>query len=190
MTTKPKKCFRYIEMIILFATILSLGMTWSTAPIYSTPSPTTRTSAPVIDDISCDSMEHLNMHIHSHLDIFINGSSYPVPSDVGRIPDQCIYWMHTHDDKGVIHIESPEDRNFTLGEFFDIWGQNFSNSQIFDNRVEESDNGTLNVYVNGKKVSAGDDYTQIPIKAHHEIAIVYGTPPDSIPSTYAFPEGL
>ena len=98
--------------------------------------------------------------------------------------------MHTHDDNGVIHIESPEDRNFTLGEFFDIWGQNFSNSQIFDNRAEESDNGILNVYVNGKKVSAGSDYTRIPIKAHHEIAIVYGTPPDSIPSTYGFPEGL
>jgi hypothetical protein len=60
----------YIEMGILFATIVGLGMTWITAPIYSTPSPTTRTSGPVIDDISCDSMEHLNMHIHAHLDIF------------------------------------------------------------------------------------------------------------------------
>lgn len=67
MTTKPKKCFMYIEMGILFATIAGLGMTWSTAPIYSTPSPD---SAPVIDDISCDSMEHLNMHIHAHLDIY------------------------------------------------------------------------------------------------------------------------
>jgi hypothetical protein len=28
------------------------------------------------------------------------------------------------DDTGVIHIESPEDRNFTIGESFDIWGQN------------------------------------------------------------------
>ena len=51
MTTKPKKCFMYVEMRILFATIAGLGMTWSTAPIYSTPSPTTTTSAPVIDDI-------------------------------------------------------------------------------------------------------------------------------------------
>ncbi len=61
MTTKPKKCFVYIEMGILFATTVCLGEIWSTVPVYSTPSPTTRTSAPVINDISCDSMEHLDV---------------------------------------------------------------------------------------------------------------------------------
>ena len=102
----------------------------------------------------------------------------------------CIYWVHTHDQKGIIHIESPENRNFTLGEFFDIWGQNFSNNQIFDNIVEESDNNILSVYVNGKKISTGNDYRQITINAHDEIAIVYGKPPASIPSNYEFPEGM
>ena len=98
--------------------------------------------------------------------------------------------MHTHDDTGVIHIESPEDRNFTIGEFFDIWGQTFDNSQIFDNIAGENINNALNVYVNGKKVNAGTDFRQIPINAHDEITIVYGIPPDPIPSRYAFPEGL
>ncbi|MDQ3975193.1 MAG: hypothetical protein M3264_01575 [Thermoproteota archaeon] len=135
-------------------------------------------------------MEHFKMHIHAHLDIFINGETYPVPSNIGIIPNQCIYWMHTHDDTGVIHIESPEDRNFTIGEFFDIWGQTFDNSQIFDNIAGENINNALNVYVNGKKVNAGTDFRQIPINAHDKITIVYGMPPDPIPSRYAFPEGL
>ena len=53
-------------------------------------------------------MEHFSLHIHAHLDIFINGNPYAVPSEIGIIPNQCIYWMHTHDDSGIIHIESPQ----------------------------------------------------------------------------------
>jgi hypothetical protein len=135
-------------------------------------------------------MEHFITHIHAHLDIFISGKEFAIPSDIGIIPNKCIYWLHTHDDTGVIYIESPENRNFTLGEFFDIWRQKFSNSQIFDNTVGENGNNTLNVYVNGKNVTAGNDYRQIPINVHDEIAIIYGKSPDSIPSSYKFPEGL
>ena len=39
-------------------------------------------------------------------------------------------------------------------------------------------------------MTAASDYRQIPINAHDEIAIVYGKPPDSIPTSYKFPEGL
>lgn len=31
---------------------------------------------------------------------------------------------------------------------------------------------------------------QIPLGKHDEIAIVYGKPPESVPSRYHFPEGL
>jgi hypothetical protein len=178
-----------IGIATFVAALIGSGMMWSTS-VDSSASFTNERSTPVIDDISCDRMEHFKMHIHAHLDIFINGSAFTIPSDVGRIPDHCIYWVHTHDQKGIIHIESPENRNFTLGEFFDIWGQNFSNNQIFDNIVEESDNNILSVYVNGKKISTGNDYRQITINAHDEIAIVYGNPPASIPSNYEFPEGM
>jgi len=178
-----------IGIATFVAALIGSGMMWSTS-VDSSASFTNERSTPVIDDISCDRMEHFKMHIHAHLDIFINGSAFTIPSDVGRIPDHCIYWVHTHDQKGIIHIESPENRNFTLGEFFDIWGQNFSNNQIFDNIVEESDNNILSVYVNGKKISTRNDYRQITINAHDEIAIVYGNPPASIPSNYEFPEGM
>jgi hypothetical protein len=177
-----------IGITTFLAALIGLGSIWS-IPIDSLAPSANERSAPVIDDISCDRMEHFKMHIHAHLDIFINGSAFTIPSDVGRIPDQCIYWVHTHDQKGIIHIESPENRNFTLGEF-DIWEQNFSNNQIFDNIVEESEKNILSVYVNGKKRSTGNDYRQITINAHDEIAIVYGKPPASIPSNYEFPEGM
>jgi hypothetical protein len=174
---------------ILLVALVGLGMICVGSTVDSASS-TVRPRAPVIDDISCDIMEHLDMHIHAHLDIFIHGRIQTVPSDIGIIDNECIYWMHTHDDTGIIHIESPEKRNFTLGEFFDIWNQNFSSSQIFENIVDGSGNSTLNVYVNGSKISASSDYRQIPINAHDEIAIVFGKPPDSVPTAYKFEEGL
>jgi len=196
---KKSKKWTMIETKILITLSIGLGLAWIAAAALdsstqafssSSSSSSSSTNAPVINDISCDTMEHFKMHIHAHLDIFINGEAYPVTSNIGIIPDQCIYWLHTHDDTGVIHIESPEERIFTLGEFFDIWGEKFSNTGIFDNTIEEGDNNALNVYVNGKQVNSGTDFRQIPIKAHDEIAIIYGELPDSIPSSYKFQEGL
>jgi hypothetical protein len=149
-------------------------------------------SSLTIDGIQCAKQEYSNIHIHMHLDIFINDKEFIVPSDIGFVPSNCLYWMHTHDDTGVIHIESPENRTFTLGQFFHIWGETFSNNQIFDNIVGNNDNSsnTLNVYVNGKKMVSGIDYRQIPLNEYDEIAIVYGKLPEYIPSTYEFHEGL
>jgi hypothetical protein len=48
----------------------------------------------------------------------------------------------------------------------------------------------LNIFINGKKVDFKTDYKQIPLNEHDEIAIIYGKPPNSIPSNYEFPEGL
>lgn len=154
------------------------------------PSFASSSSSLTIDGIRCDKNEHFVSHIHMHLDIFINGEKSVVPSNIGIIPNNCIYWMHTHDDTGVIHVESPDNRIFTLGQFFHIWGEKLSNNQIFDNMIGDKDNNTLNVYVNGKKIDSKTDYEQIPLNEHNEIAIVYGKPPNSIPSNYEFPEGL
>jgi hypothetical protein len=147
-------------------------------------------SSLTIDGITCDRKEHFVSHIHTHLNIFMNGKEFVVPSNFGIIPDNCIYWLHTHDDTGVIHIESPDDRTFTLGQFFQIWGETFNNNQIFDKLVDNNTNNTLNVFVNGKKVDSKTDYRQIPLNGHDEIVIIYGKPPNSIPSNYKFPEGL
>src|SRR5581483_8345176 len=63
------------------------------------------------------------LHIHQHLDLFIDGQSVPVPSGIGIQEAQgFISPIHTHDLSGIIHVESPFAADFTLGQFFDIWG--------------------------------------------------------------------
>jgi hypothetical protein len=144
-------------------------------------------AALTIDGIGCNPMEHTVFHVHAHLDIIINDVYFLVPSQVG-IPSNCFYWLHTHDESGIVHIEAPMHRDFTLGQFFDIWNKKLSNDQIF-NYVANANN-PLTVYVNGTKVQDGTNYRDIKLNAHDEIAIVYGTPPSTIPSSYKFPQGI
>ena len=181
---RDKKIKRLIVIGIVAALAIGIGLAVVSSKVISGAS-----AAPPIDNIPCNSMEQLTFHIHAHLDIFINGQPYTIPSQTG-IPanGNCFYWMHTHDNSGIIHIEAPKNMNFTLGNFFDIWNKKFNNSQIFDNIV--NGNNTLSVYVNGHKVAASN-YRDIKLNSHDEVAIVYGSkPPKNVPSTYNFAEGL
>jgi hypothetical protein len=101
-------------MSVLFAIFVGVGILLTTMAPHTLLASTSSSSLG-IDNIKCEVIEHLTFHIHAHLDIFINGKPYIVPSQIGIVPNKCLYWMHTHDDTGVIHIESPENRNFTLG---------------------------------------------------------------------------
>ena len=38
--------------------------------------------------------------------------------------------LHTHDSSGTIHVESTEYRNYTLGQFLNIWGKPLEGSKV------------------------------------------------------------
>jgi len=74
------------------------------------------------------------LHIHPQLGITFDGQPLTVPSQIGI--DQSLWKdhsldqfgmqgmapLHTHDASGTIHVESNVNRNYTLGEFLNIWG--------------------------------------------------------------------
>jgi uncharacterized C2H2 Zn-finger protein len=155
-----------------------------------------KVSSLTIDGIQCNPSEQLLFHVHAHLDININGQYYLVPAQIG-IANACYFWLHTHDVSGIIHIESPVNKDFTLGQFFDIWSKTFNNGQIkFDNHqifnYVASSSHPLNVYVNGTKVPSTLNYRDIKLHAHDEIAIIYGNVDNKsgLPTTYQFPAGM
>ena len=137
-----------------------------------------------VDGIQCESMEGSLFHIHVKLDIFINGQNFTLPALIG-ITDNCLYWMHTHDESGIIHIEAPIKKTFTLGQFFDIWKQRLSDNQVL-NYTADSNKHPLNVYVNGTKVPNGTEFRNINLHTHDVIAIVYGKSPNIIPAKADF----
>ena len=136
------------------------------------------TGAPV-DGVSCATSEQTAYHIHAHLAIFVNGRPSPVPADIG-IPGQCLYWLHTHDTTGVIHVESPAARVYTLGTFFDIWGRPLSAGQV------GSATGTVTAFVNGKRYPG--DPRSIRLQPHTVIQLDVGTV--VAPRPYTFSPGL
>jgi hypothetical protein len=97
-----------------------------------------------VDDIRCEGAEQVLFHIHAHLSVFVNGAARQIPYGIG-IPDaqisqtpagpyvgagSCFYWLHTHAADGIIHIESPVARTYTLGNFFDVWGQRLGQDAV------------------------------------------------------------
>lgn len=126
-----------------------------------------------IDGIRCDASEGAVEHIHSHLQLFDRGRLAGVPGQVG-IPQGagCLYWVHTHSDDGIIHIESPVIRTFTLGQFFDIWDTTLSRTQAGGIRARHGQ--TLRVTVNGRRWTG--DPRSIPLRDREEIVIQNGPP--------------
>ncbi|HEY7228567.1 MAG TPA: hypothetical protein VH481_10630 [Nitrososphaeraceae archaeon] len=173
---------KHFQIIILVLLEAILYICLSFSAVHDWSDDVSYAQYPDISGIKCDKEEHFNFHYHAHLTIFVNGLSYLVPAGIGIRPPDCIYWLHTHDISGIIHIESPENKSFSLGQFFDIWGKKFNNTQIFDFTVNE--NKTLVVYVNGTAVK-DSQYRDIRIVNHEDITIVYGIPPAEI-SFYEF----
>jgi hypothetical protein len=190
---KPFQFSNLRLVIIVFIALIAIG---TSAGIYLATAQKPYLTTPLtIDGIECNAAEQLLFHIHAHLDIIINGQYFLVPAQIGIIPDKCFYWLHTHDIIGIIHIESPVNRDFTLGQFFDIWNKKFTNDQIKFNNNQifnyvANGNNPLSVYINGTKVPNEANYREIKLHAHDEIAIVYGNAPSAIPSRYDFPQGF
>jgi hypothetical protein len=90
-------------------------------------------------------------------------------------------WLHTHAGDGIIHIESPVQRTYTLGEFFDIWGQPLTRRRVGPAR------GAVTALFDGH-VFTGNPRA-VPLLSHSQIELEVGRPlvaPDEI----AFPRGL
>src|SRR5437879_1481721 len=134
-----------------------------------------------IDGIACETKEYSIFHVHTHLDIFVDGHPLTVPAGIGIEDNKCLYWLHTHQPDGIIHIESPQTRNFTLGQFFDMWKSSSSGG------VPPTNEEPI-IHVNGDLVAT--KLNETPLNAHDEIVLVYGNPPPNIPTFYQFPEGL
>ena len=129
------------------------------------------------------------LHIHQHVEIFIDGKPVEVPASIGiDRANGFISDIHTHEADAVIHIEAPKIRTFTLGQFFDVWGVVFT-SQRIGGYIQQGEK-MLKVFVNGKLYSG--DFRQLVLESHQEIVVAYGTEkelPNPIPSKYIFSEG-
>ena len=189
-----------LTLVIVAAVITATLLSSNTAPGRKAPPTALLTGLSsmaqgrTVDGVGCETSEQTAYHIHAHLAIFVSGSQRLIPAGVG-IPGgtptpqpggpfvgggTCLYWLHTHDQSGVIHIESPAPKLYTLGNFFDVWGQPLTASQVGPAR------GPVTAYVNGHQYHGNPQ--SIVLHAHTVIQLDIGT--TAAPRHYVFPAGL
>jgi hypothetical protein len=130
------------------------------------------TSRP-IDGIDCDFANSAAYHVHAHLTFVVDGRvAYP-PANIGfRYLHLCLYWLHTHDASGIIHIEAPHPIAPTLKTFFDIWGQSLSRHLAWQYHVQQGE--VMRLYV-GRRLFAGNP-AMIRLYNHTPVTIEIGPP--------------
>ena len=159
--------------------------------------------------IPCDHLEHTQIHYHAALQIIYHGVPTNLRDNTGIVLDSsgqnvtCYYWLHVHaQDKNVIHIESPANQTFTLGQFFEVWSawnkQNGYGAVKLDGTHVA--NFTLGpedkevVYIDLGDGKGPQAYTGDPraiVLKSHEVVTIEITPPDvNPPPTFTFPSGL
>jgi len=130
------------------------------------------------------------LHIHEHLDIYVDGRHVRVPAGIGIDESEgFLSPLHTHDETGIIHVESPAVHTFTLGQFFAVWGVRLT-PRCLGGYCQAGPN-RLRVYTDGRLVSG--DPRLVVLTPHEEIVVAYGTRaqrPRAIPASYPFPAGL
>jgi hypothetical protein len=129
------------------------------------------------------------LHIHEHLDVYVDGRRVTVPAGIGiDAADGFISPLHPHDESGVVHVESPTVRTFTLAQFFGVWGVRLTPRCL--GGYCTAGGKRVWIFVDGRRVH---DPGRVALREHQEIAVAYGTRarlPVTIPSGYTFPYGL
>jgi hypothetical protein len=148
-----------------------------------------------VNGVQSNDNEQVLFHVHAHLAIYVNGKQKLLPYGVGIVPPYQLqtssdgpfvvggskfYWLHTHDETGIIHIESPVQRTFTLGDFFAEWRQPLSATQVGPNK------GKVTAYLNGKPFTGNP--ASLPLNAHGVLQLDVGTVVP--PKPYTFAQGL
>jgi hypothetical protein len=115
-------------------------------------------------------------HIHAILRIYVNGLLRPLPANIGLDQARGLESsLHTHDSTGIIHMEAPHPFNYTLGDFFAVWGVKLGPAQVGGLKRLGGDH--LHFYLNGKPLT---NPAALVLHRYDSIVIGYG-PVNSFP---------
>jgi len=172
----------------------------SGAPPWPAPAdPIARTKAA---GLKPEPKEFFAVHSHAHLDVFVNGAPVEVPAGIGiditdpgvqhfedpvgyggieLCDNPCISPLHTHDATGVLHTEAPANETNSLGEFFVEWDVRLDEACVGGFCEPEA---PIAVFVDGEPYDG--DPADVALADQTEIAIVIGSFPSVVPSSYDF----
>lgn len=126
--------------------------------------------------------EGVAQHLHVPVFVHVQGAPVEVPANVGVATD-AVSPIHTHDAQGTVHVESAEVQDFTLGQFFDVWGVRLTD-ECLGGSCATGDAG-VRVYSGGEEV--GGDPRNVILEDTKAVVVTFGTPddlPDPMPTGF------
>jgi hypothetical protein len=166
------------------------------------PAPANAMDLTVAAGLVPETVEHLEFHVHAHLDVFLDGEPVLVPAGIGiNIADPnvkvftesdgsfsyggieapcstpCISPLHTHWEVGTLHTESATPEPNTLGQFFVEWNVELSQTCVGEHCAPDKE---IAFYVNTEPYTG--DPNDIELADQTLITIVIGTPPAELPT--------
>lgn len=142
---------------------------------------TTPANGATRDGLACTSSEGTVEHYHAYLAIYANGQQVQVTPGAGIVDNAanpCLYPLHVHPgDDNIVHIESPTQTTYTLGQFFDIWGQPISKTQAMSYKADASHQLVYEVIdTTGHATTYTGDPWNIQLAPHETIYVLYNSP--------------
>lgn len=194
-----------VPILIILVIVLSVAVIGHN----NTPTTTKGGLAPAhgqtVDGMDCLPSEGGLIHNHAYLEIYVDGKGVTVPPGLGIVYPQgtgvsalasdglksCLYPLHVHDQEpNIIHIESPVQKSYFLGEVFDLWGQQLTSTQVMAHKADATNKLVFEVFdASGKMTTVTTDPRQIELTAHETVAILYNSPNVS-PKPYTDWNGL
>jgi hypothetical protein len=136
-----------LGVLILAGQVLLIGQLFGNSSAPRSASTSTGTTR-----IQCSPVESLATHYHVALRIQRNGHTEVLPARTG-INALCHYWIHVHDNSGIVHVEAPaqyQDHAFLLADAFSVARIRLDANHLGTATFSA---GTVAVYVDGARWS-------------------------------------
>ena len=121
------------------------------------------------------------LDLHVQLTVEVDGEEVEVPNGIGlngqevaggRMITGFVSAIHTHDASGLVHVHSPDERPYTLGQVFDVWGVRLTERCV--GGYCAGGGKVLTLLDDGEEVDG--DPRQLPLGNGQRITVRYGEP--------------
>jgi hypothetical protein len=165
-----------------------------TSAITAINGPTSTAQGQPIDGLTCGAEMATALHYHVYFEMYANGQQINIPANTGIVQTAqgtCLYPLHVHpENANIIHIESPVQRAFTLGQVFDIWTQPLSQTQVLSYRADSRHPIAYEVFdANGHLSKITGDPRAFELADHQTIVIISNSP-HVLPAPFTDWQGL
>ena len=136
--------------------------------------------------VRCNFLEQSAVHYHVAVRLHFEEQTRAVPARTGIKP-ACLYWVHTHDRSGIVHIEAPAEHGkdvFHLADLFAISRAPLDSTQVGNHLLTPDEK--LTVYVEGERWNG--EPGEVPFVEHQTIDVVVSRSADFVYESFEWPE--